>query len=259
MTEIRFKVVIPTRYAATRLPGKPLRIIAGRPMIEYVYHQALASGAEEVLIATDDARIRNAAQAFGAKVCMTAAEHPSGTDRLAEVVEQRNWTDNDIIVNLQGDEPLMPPALIQRVAEDLKEHSQAGIATLCTRIASVREVFDAHVVKVVRDVQGYALYFSRAPIPYNREAFAESHSLSQLPEGYDYFRHIGLYAYRVATLKRFPQLPTCRLERAESLEQLRALWNGIRIHVSEVTAVPPLGVDTERDLARVEAYLAGES
>lgn len=254
--ERRFKVAIPARYASTRLPGKPLRTIAGRPMIEYVYRQALASGAEEVLIATDDSRIRAVAEEFGAAVCMTATEHLSGTDRLAEVAEQRGWMDEEIVVNLQGDEPLMPPELIRQVAADLDDHPQAGIATACARIDSVQEVFDSDVVKVVTDARGYALYFSRAPIPYHRDEFKAGDRVSWLPAGSDYFRHIGLYAYRVAVLRSFPRLSSCMLERTESLEQLRALWCGIRIHVREVPQVPPPGIDTEQDLARVEAYLA---
>ena len=251
---IPFRIAIPARYASTRLPGKPLRLIAGRSMIEHVYRRALASGAEEVLIATDDVRIRTVAEGFGATVCMTSAEHPSGTDRLAEVAEQRGWLDDDVVVNLQGDEPLMPPVLIQRVAAALDEYPAAGIATVCTRIHGISELFDPHVVKVVMDAQGCALYFSRAPIPYHRDGFAAITPPPALPSG-DYFRHIGLYAYRVAVLRRYPQLSSCRLERTESLEQLRALWNGIRIHVQEIAEAPPLGVDTETDLARVAACL----
>ena len=253
-----FKVAIPARYGSTRLPGKPLRAIAGRPMLEHVYQQALASGAEEVVIATDDVRIQQVARALGAKVVMTAAGHASGTDRLAEVATQLDWPDETIVVNLQGDEPLMPPALLRQVALGLAGHPEAGIATLCTRISQVHEVFDPHVVKVVLDAQGYALYFSRAPVPYHRDEFSKhGERLSQLPAGTDYFRHLGLYAYRAADLRRYPTLPPCRLEQAESLEQLRGLWNGIRIYVEEALEVPPPGVDTEADLARVEVWLGG--
>lgn len=253
-----FRVVIPARYASTRLPGKPLRLLAGRPMIEHVYRKALLSGAQEVIIATDDERIRSVAEDFGAVVCMTAEQHPSGTDRLAEVAERQDWKDDVIVVNLQGDEPLMPAVLIRQVADDLESHPEADIATLCVRMRDLREVFDPHMVKVVMDAQGYALYFSRAPIPYHREAFAgESVSpAGSVPHDADYFRHIGLYAYRVAVLGRYPRLTSCRLEGTESLEQLRALWHGLRIHVREAMETPPPGVDTERDLARVEAYLA---
>ncbi len=253
-----FKVAIPARYGSTRLPGKPLRAIAGRPMLEHVYHQALVSGAEEVVIATDDARIQQVAQALGAKVVMTAAEHASGADRLAEVATRLDWPDETIVVNLQGDEPLMPPALLRQVALGLAGHPEAGIATLCARISQVHEVFDPHVVKVVLDAQGYALYFSRAPVPYHRDEFSKhGEQLPQLPAGTDYFRHLGLYAYRAADLRRYPTLPPCMLEQTESLEQLRGLWNGIRIYVEEALEVPPPGVDTEADLARVEAWLGG--
>jgi 3-deoxy-manno-octulosonate cytidylyltransferase (CMP-KDO synthetase) len=252
-----FKVAIPARYGSTRLPGKPLRTLAGHPMLEHVYRKAIASGAEEVVIATDDSRIYEVAQTFGASVCLTATDHVSGTDRLAEVATRQGWPDDAIVVNLQGDEPLMPPALLQQVALGLASHPDAGIATLCTRIDTAHEVFDPHAVKVVRDARGYALYFSRAPIPYHRdEFFKNGDHLPELPSSSDYFRHLGLYAYRAADLRRYPQLPPCRLEQTESLEQLRALWNGIRIYVEEVVEVPPPGVDTEQDLARVEAWLA---
>jgi 3-deoxy-manno-octulosonate cytidylyltransferase (CMP-KDO synthetase) len=252
----RFRVAIPARYASTRLPGKPLRLIAGRPMIEHVYRKAMASGAEEVVIATDDARIEGIAKGFGARVCMTAATHASGTDRLAEVAEQRNWQDEDIVVNLQGDEPLMPPALIRQVAAALDRQRDAGIATLCTRILTAHEVFDPHLVKVVKDAKGYALYFSRAPIPYHRDKFfGNGDDLPGMPASSDYFRHIGLYAYRTEVLRLYPALPPCMLELTESLEQLRALWNGIRIYLEEAIMTPPMGVDTEQDLVRVEARL----
>lgn len=249
-----FRVAIPARYASSRLPGKPLRLIAGQTMIEHVYRKAQASGADEVVVATDDARIREVAEGFGARVCMTGPDHLSGTDRLAEVATRLGWPDQDIVVNVQGDEPLMPPALIGQVAAALEAHSDAGIATVCTRIHSAHEVFDPHVVKVVMDRQGYALYFSRAPIPYHRDAFARGQQT--LPEGTHYFRHVGMYAYRAAVLRRFPQLSPAMPEQAESLEQLRALWHGVRIHVFEAAEAPPAGVDTEEDLTRVEAWLA---
>jgi 3-deoxy-manno-octulosonate cytidylyltransferase (CMP-KDO synthetase) len=253
---MRFRVAIPARYASTRLPGKPLRIIAGRPMIEYVYHQSTASGAEEVVIATDDPRIRTAAEAFGAKVCMTAAEHRSGTDRIAELAERLGWADDTIVVNVQADEPLIPPDLIYQAAADLSSHPEAGIATVSTPIQSGREIFDVNVVKVVTDSRGYALYFSRAPIPFHRKEFGDGDARSSVPADAHYSRHLGLYAYRTATLKQLSRLPPSMLELTESLEQLRALWNGIRIHVKEIAGTLPLSVDTERDLARVEAYLA---
>ncbi|MER2527340.1 MAG: 3-deoxy-manno-octulosonate cytidylyltransferase [Candidatus Competibacter denitrificans] len=257
---IPFRVAIPARYASTRLPGKPLRLLAGRTLLEHVYRRALASGAMEVVIATDDQRIRDAAEGFGATVCMTADTHLSGTDRLAEVATQYGWSDETIVVNLQGDEPQMPPALIQQVATALAAHPTAGMATVCTRIHQAAEVFDPHVVKVTRDHQRFALYFSRAPIPWHRDTFGNgSGALTALPAEAAWFRHIGLYAYRVAVLKRFPQLPAPAIEQTESLEQLRALWHGIRIYVAEATEAPPPGVDTEADLMRAAAAFARSS
>ncbi len=259
-SEPRFRVAIPARYASTRLPGKPLRLLAGRPLLEHVYRRALASGALEVVIATDDRRIQEAAESFGAPVCMTSSEHRSGTDRLAEVAARCGWPDEAIVVNLQGDEPQMPPALIRQVATELEDHPAAGIATVCARIRQSAEVFDPNVVKVVRDREGFALYFSRAPIPWHREAFrAGGEDLTELPTDAAWFRHIGLYAYRVAVLRSFPRLASAPCEQTESLEQLRALWQGIRIHVAEAAEAPPPGVDTEADLARVAVELMGSS
>ncbi|MBS1247433.1 MAG: 3-deoxy-D-manno-octulosonatecytidylyltransferase [Proteobacteria bacterium] len=253
--KLRFRVAIPARYASTRLPGKLLRLLAGRPLIEHVYRRALVSGALEVVIATDDARIREVAEGFGATVCMTSPEHPSGTDRLAEVATRFGWPDDAIVVNVQGDEPGMPPALIRQVALGLAMHPDAGIATACTRIHAPAEIFDPNAVKVVRDAQDYALYFSRAPIPWHREAFQSGGGavLAEPPTDTAWFRHIGLYAYRVAVLRRYPHLTPAPAEQVESLEQLRALWHGIRIHVAEAAEAPPPGVDTEADLARAAA------
>ncbi len=248
-----FRVVIPARYSASRLPGKPLRELAGRTLLEHVHRVACASGAAEVVIATDDARVASVAARF-AQVCMTSTEHASGTDRLAEVVAQSGWPDDAIVVNLQGDEPLLPPALLRQTAQELSQQPKAGIATLCARIATATEVFDPNVVKVVRDRAGFALYFSRAPIPWHREAFAEE-SRMQLPPG-QWWRHIGVYAYRVATLLEFAGLVADPVEGCEMLEQLRALRAGIRISVRETAAVPPAGVDTEADLVRVGRLLA---
>jgi 3-deoxy-manno-octulosonate cytidylyltransferase (CMP-KDO synthetase) len=250
-----FRVAIPARYASTRLPGKPLRMIAGRPLIEHVYRRALASGAVEVVIATDDTRIQQTAEGFGARVCMTSPDHPSGTDRLAEVADRLDWPDDAIVVNVQGDEPQIPPALIQQVAAGLETHPDVGIATVCARITDPGELFDPNVVKVVRDGQDHALYFSRAPIPWHREGFLRSNGEQSrsLPGTGAWFRHIGLYAYRVAVLTRYPQLSPAMAEQAEALEQLRALWHGLRIHVAEAVEIPPPGVDTEADLARVAA------
>ena len=249
-----FRVAIPARYASTRLPGKPLRLLAGRPLIEHVYQRALARGAVEVVIATDDPRIQQVAEGFGATVCMTSPDHLSGTDRLAEVAARLGWPEDAIVVNAQGDEPSLPPALIRQVAAGLAAHPDAGIATVCARIADPDELFDPNVVKVTRDAQDYALYFSRAPIPWAREIFDKGpERLAALPDGV-WFRHIGLYAYRVAVLARYPQLPPAPAEQVESLEQLRALWHGVRIYVAEAVEVPPPGVDTEADLARAAAH-----
>ncbi|MBK8181478.1 MAG: 3-deoxy-manno-octulosonate cytidylyltransferase [Candidatus Competibacteraceae bacterium] len=254
--ETRFRVAIPARYASTRLPGKPLRLLAGRTLLEHVYRRALASGALTVVIATDDTRIQAAAEGFGAPVCMTSSEHLSGTDRLAEVAARYGWPDDAIVVNLQGDEPQMPPALIRRVAAALDAHPTAGIATVCAQIHQSAELFDPNVVKVIQDHEGFALYFSRAPIPWHRAAFREQGSPSaELPANTAWFRHIGLYAYRVSVLRSFPRLEPACIERTESLEQLRALWHGIRIHVTEAAEAPPPGVDTEADLMRVMAEL----
>lgn len=255
MTDPAFRVAIPARYASIRLPGKPLRLIAGRTLLEHVFLKAQASGASEVVIATDDTRIRETAEGFGARVCMTAATHPSGTDRLAEVADILGWPDDAIVVNLQGDEPLMPPALIRQVAAGLAKRPPAAIATLQVAITQAEDLLSPHVVKVVSDAQGYALYFSRAPIPFHRTAFGQTGTLGELPPDTRYFRHIGLYAYRAATLRRYPRWPACTLETAESLEQLRALWHGLRIYVEEARELPPAGVDTEDDLARVRAIL----
>lgn len=251
---MEFRIVIPARFASVRLPGKPLRPLGGQPMIQHVHARARESGAAEVVIATDDARIASAAETFGAKVCMTRADHASGTDRLAEAVQQLGWPDDAIVVNLQGDEPLMPPTLLRQVAEALNLHNAAQVATLCSPIHSSAEVFDPHCVKVVRDARGYALYFSRAPIPWHRDAFAQS--TEALPEGDGmHFRHIGLYAYRAGYLAEFTRSSPCLLEESEALEQLRAMWYGGRIFVDMAAEVPAHGVDTEADLERAERQL----
>lgn len=242
-----FTVVIPARYAATRLPGKPLLDIAGKPMLQHTYERALASAAERVIIATDDARIQEAAQAFGATVCMTKDSHVSGTDRIQEVSAQLKLKDSELVVNVQADEPLIPPNAINQVAENLKLDSEVGIATLCEIITSKEEICDPNCVKVVIDHLGHALYFSRATIPWQGSSSAKN-----------CYRHIGLYAYRVATLNRFIAWPVCELEVTEKLEQLRALYNGIGIHVAVSSEKMPPGVDTERDLEHVRAHLAAQ-
>ncbi len=252
-----FIVVIPARYASSRLPGKPLQLIAGRPMIEHVWRRAVASRADDVVIATDDARIAEAVEGFGARVCVTDAAHPSGTDRIAEVVRMLGLMDDRIIVNLQGDEPLMPASLINQVADDLEAHDDAGIATLCEPINDAEELFDPNTVKVIMDEAGYALYFSRAVVPWSRDDFAMYGQV--LPAGQRYYRHIGLYAYRAGFLQRFVNWGSCAMERLESLEQLRALWHGSRIHVGLATETSGIEVDTHDDIAQVERILAQAS
>lgn len=249
-----FKIVIPARFASSRLLGKPLMDIAGKPMIQHVYDRAKESIASEVIIATDDERIEQVCKAFGADVCMTRADHPSGTDRLAEVASQRYFSDNDIIVNVQGDEPCLPASLINQVANDLKQHSDADIATLFSQIDQEKQVFDPNVVKVVMDGQGYALYFSRAPIPWMRDHFDQQ---STLPPDLPHYRHIGLYGYRASFLKHYTELSPCILEQEESLEQLRALYHGKKIHLTIAQVNPGHGVDTEQDLTEVRKLLAG--
>lgn len=252
-----FKVVIPARYGSARLPGKPLRTLAGRPMVEHVYRRARESGAAQVVIATDDRRIEMAARDFGAEVVLTSPDHPSGTDRLAEVVDRLGWPNDSVVVNVQGDEPLMPPALICQVADNLAAHPEAAIATLGTPIENAAEFFDPNVVKLVADRQGLALYFSRAPIPWDRDGFARSRDRLPpgLPSGIPHRRHLGLYAYRAAFLRAYRDLEPAPLEHSEMLEQLRALWHGYRIHVADAVAQPGPGVDVEADVPRVEALL----
>lgn len=249
-----FYVVIPARYASTRLPAKPLREIAGKPMIQHVYERACESGAMQVIIATDDARIEAAAAAFGARVCMTSVAHNSGTDRLQEVVMQLGLSATDIVVNVQGDEPLIPAAVINQVAENLAQNQFASVATLSEPIHSLDDFRNPNIVKVVVDQSGKALYFSRAPIPWPRDHFAKA-NVSALPDNFPAQRHIGIYAYRVALLDRFITWPQASLEQIESLEQLRVLANGEAIHIAEACAAVPGGVDTEADLLRVKAIL----
>lgn len=250
-----FSIVIPARYASTRLPGKPLLDIAGKPMIQHVYERAMASGAEQVIIATDDQRIKNAADDFGGDVCMTAESHRSGTERLAEVIESCNISDDQIIINLQGDEPLLPPRCLQQVATALDSDPQASVATLCTHIHSIDELFDPNAVKVVRDHQQHALYFTRAPIPWDRDHFSDQTQLTEQQLSV-YRRHIGLYAYRAGFVKKYIELPVTELEKIESLEQLRVMWHGYKIVVLEADEVPGPGVDTVEDLDKVRKLIS---
>ncbi len=249
-----FKVVIPARYASTRLPGKPLLAIAGKPMIAHVCERAKEAGAEEIIVATDDERIFDTVFALGIKAVMTRPDHQSGTERIAEVARQCGWSGNDIIVNLQGDEPLIPSAIIREVAFALAGQKLAGIATLAARIIDSEEIFNPNAVKVVLNKDGYALYFSRAPIPWEREAFANG--AKKPSSARPYLRHIGLYAYTVDFLNRYCSWKASPLESIESLEQLRILWHGEAILVKVVDKTPQAGVDTQEDLIRVEQVLS---
>ncbi|HEX7036999.1 MAG TPA: 3-deoxy-manno-octulosonate cytidylyltransferase [Pseudomonadales bacterium] len=253
-----FRVVIPARYASSRLPGKPLADIGGVPMVVRVARQAERSGAREVVVATDDARVGDAVAAAGHAVRMTRPDHASGSDRVMEVAEACGWPDDAVVVNVQGDEPLVPPAAIVQVAELLLGDPGTGVATLCEPIADAERLFDPNVVKVVIGGDGFARYFSRAPIPWARDAFGAAAARSgTLPADGVWYRHIGLYAYRVAALRRFVALPSGRLERLEALEQLRLLEHGIDIRVAVTRQPVPGGVDTAADLERVREAIAG--
>lgn len=244
-----FRVVIPARYASTRLPGKPLADIAGQPMIVRVAAAVRRSSAEGVWVATDDERIVSAVRQHGFDAVMTDANHVSGTDRIAEVADQLRWNDEDIVVNVQGDEPLLDPSLIEVVAAALSDDPEAAMATASHPLTAADDFFNPNVVKVVCDARGRAQYFSRAPIPWDRDRFADKPGV--LPADLPAQRHIGVYAYRVSFLRRFGQLAASPLERCESLEQLRALWHGYPIQVVSVDHPPAPGVDTPEDLARV--------
>lgn len=245
-----FIAIIPARYASTRLPGKPLVDIHGKPMIVHVMERARESGAERVIVATDNHEVARAVEAAGGEVCMTRPDHQSGTERLAEVIEKYRFPDEAVIVNVQGDEPMIPPVIIRQVAENLAQ-SSAGMATLAVPIESAAEAFNPNAVKVVRDAQGYALYFSRATIPWDRERFAESKDKI----GDNFLRHIGIYGYRAGFIRRYVSWQTSPLEQIELLEQLRVLWYGEKIHVDVAQAVPGAGVDTPEDLERVRAAM----
>lgn len=249
-----YRVVIPARYGSTRLPGKALLPLAGKPMIQWVYERARCSGAQQVIVATDDERIAHSARSFAAEVRMTAASHVSGTDRIAEVAQRERWADAEIVINLQGDEPLMPAALIDQVAALLSAHPHAEIATLAVPLASVGALLDPNVVKVVTDEHQRALYFSRSPIPWSRDGAAGTLASQNSYQGAR--RHVGIYAYRVAALKRLAALPPSNLEQIEKLEQLRALEHGMDIRVANAVVAPGADVNTAADLVSVEALLA---
>ncbi|UTW56233.1 3-deoxy-manno-octulosonate cytidylyltransferase [Kordiimonas sp. SCSIO 12610] len=243
------KIVIPSRYASTRLPGKPLADIAGKPMIVRVWEQAVKAfeRPDDVYVAADDTRIMDAVKAMGGNAVMTRADHVSGTDRIAEVADAMQWTDDEIIINVQGDEPLIPPTLIKQVGECLDRHPSAHMATAACPIADMAEVNNPNAVKAVMDKSGKALYFSRAPIPYDRDGTAK------LGNNTPYFRHIGIYAYRVKALRTLAGLPPAPMETLESLEQLRALHNSMTIMIECLSKAPPAGVDTPEDLEAVRA------
>jgi 3-deoxy-manno-octulosonate cytidylyltransferase (CMP-KDO synthetase) len=249
-----FKVVIPARYGSSRLPGKPLLDIAGRPMVVHVVERARQSAADEVLVATDDERIALAVRPLGVEVMMTSPDHPSGTDRLQEVVQKKGWSDDTVVVNVQGDEPLIPPAVIDQVARNLALSTQAGMATLAEPLSGVEQLFNPNIVKLVRDVNDFALYFSRAPMPWARDAFAKDKSV--LPPVDIYLRHLGIYAYRAGFLHAYVEWPPAVLEQVEALEQLRALYNGVKIHVDVAAVEIPPGVDTAEDLERIRALFS---
>ena len=242
---MQFHVIIPARLSSSRLPNKVLMDIAGKPMIQHVYEKALESGAETVVIATDDNDVKAVAEGFNASVCMTSKDHQSGSERSAEAIMALGFEDDEIVVNLQGDEPLMPPEVIHQVAHDLEAHDNVKLATICEPISTAEELFDSNVVKVVMNRRGYAMYFSRAPIAWNQANLENLH----------HYRHIGIYAYRAGFLQEYMQLEPCYLENMESLEQLRILWYGGRIHVAVAVQHVPKGVDTEEDLQYIKKLI----
>jgi len=243
-----YHIVIPARYASSRFPGKPMQMINNKSMLEHVYQVAKKSSAQNIVIATDDNRIATMARAFCDDVLMTSDQHQSGTDRLAEVCRIKKWQSDEIVVNLQGDEPLTPVELLHQVASNLHNKSTASIATLSTPLTAVEEITDPNIVKVVVDVDGYALYFSRASIPFDRDA--KQLKLSSL-----YQRHLGIYAYRVGFLNEYSQMPHCELESFEKLEQLRAMYYGHKIHIEPALSLPGPGIDTPEDLQKIQSLL----
>lgn len=253
MTAVNFYAVIPARYASTRLPGKPLLDIAGKPMVVHVADKAKLAGATKVVIATDDERILSAAGFYGYDAMLTRVDHVSGTDRIAEVAERQNWHDDSIIVNVQGDEPLIDPVLIINVAKTLADNQEPVMATACHPIHSKDEFLNPNIVKVVLDKNGNALYFSRAPIPYPRDAFAAG---GDLPHNMPVYRHIGIYAYRAKFLKQYSQIPAASIEQCESLEQLRVLYQGFKIAVATFSGHVATGVDTKADLEHVRELMS---
>lgn len=243
---MQFTVIIPARYDSSRFPGKVLVDINGKPMVQHVYERALESGASRVIVATDDARVAKCVSDFGGTYCMTGSHHESGTERLAEVVDVEGLLSHELVVNVQGDEPFIPAQNIQQVAENLHQHPEAEMATLAVKITNVEEAFNPNAVKVVTDKLGYALYFTRSTVPYDRARFLDSEDIDEI--GDYYLRHIGVYAYRAGFIKQYVNMAPSGLEQIESLEQLRVLWHGEKIHVDEARKRPPTGVDTPEDL-----------
>ena len=246
MTEKDYKIVIPARFSSSRFPGKPLALFDGVPMVIRVYQRVMNTTAGDVIVATDDQRVVDTCKTYDAPVCMTQPDHPTGTDRVAEVCRQMQWPGDTVIVNVQGDEPLIPLSSVEQVAGNLQAHANASMATLCTPITDAQELADPNNVKVVFDRLGMAMYFSRAPIPFERDNSGDFSSA---------YRHLGLYAYRADFLTRYGSFDACVVEDLEKLEQLRALWNGERIHVGVASELPGPGVDTPGQLAEVEALL----
>ncbi|MDH3688155.1 MAG: 3-deoxy-manno-octulosonate cytidylyltransferase [Gammaproteobacteria bacterium] len=249
-----FDVIIPARFQSTRLPGKPLVDLCGKPLIQWVYECAQQSRASMVVVATDDERVCGAVESFGGSVCMTAPTHPSGTDRIAEAISTLDIPADRVVVNLQGDEPQMPGELINQVVDALEGSARASIGTACHTIDNTADLLDPNVVKVIRDQQGYALYFTRAPAPWLQRCEDGTQDFEAVPRSA--FRHIGLYAYRAGYVSQFARRPPCELETIERLEQLRTLWHGERIIVCEASEMPGPGIDTPQDLERARQYLA---
>jgi 3-deoxy-manno-octulosonate cytidylyltransferase (CMP-KDO synthetase) len=255
---MKYTVVIPARFASSRLPAKPLKDIGGKTMIERVYLQAKKSQADRVVVATDDERIEAEVTRFGGEVCMTSVDHNSGTDRLQEVADKLGLSDSEIVVNVQGDEPLIPPAVIDQVAQNLAAANDASVSTLCEPIENIEDFRNPNIVKVVTDINGYALYFSRAAIPWPRDEFSQAApSLPEvsIPQTPMFRRHIGIYGYRVSLLNHFVTWPVAPIEELECLEQLRVMWQGHRIHVADAVEAVPGGVDTEEDLLRIRQLI----
>lgn len=248
-----YKIVIPARYGSSRLPGKPLIELVGKPMVQHVYERALEAGASEVLVATDDERIQKVVEGFAGQVVMTSPEHENGTERIAEVASLKGWEKDTVIVNLQGDEPLIPKSLIELTAKGLIDHPDAGMSSVCTPISSTEDVFNPNVVKVVLNQRQFAMYFSRATIPWDRDLYKQG--TDQVSQQMPVYRHIGMYGYRVSFLQQYQTMSACPLETTESLEQLRALWYGVGIHMSVIEEAPGHGIDTPEDVTRVEQLL----